>query len=1477
MLTFPKVPSCSFFLWLAKFRNLVKPFAHPIQLVFTTCLAVCLVGVTLLSLSLIVNIQKVEAAPFTLPSTEIITGTTGLITHTTSPSMSVFGDGRITDQFLTDNDPIRTNQIGTAISATTVAVMFDQHISPTVDVGAQLDFVFNKPITLNTSSNIPGFGEDSYAVYASKVLSYQIVQQTLAMTMNNCIIMELVVSNTSSSTALTGGKLLYMVDMDTALQPIGDTGFYDSARHLVYQTDFNGGGFAMGFSLLQGNLRGYGIDARHYPVSDTELRSEMLTPGNPTRPIPGDNPGDNIVSWLVADLPDLAPQKDTLLAFALCARTAAGTDEEETQAAAKAALLDSFDQLLKLKVTKTSFPPAGSLVAAGESITYTVTLTNSGQYYLDNVVVTDAVPGSTYLLDYATSQGSVRDLNGIVTANVGRLDPNSRPVVLTITVTLPVTIANNRVISNQAFIQSESIVTTTLPVTHQTVSTASLRVEKAGPITAKVTDTAIFTFTVTNDFLRGNGTPISLTALSDNVTGPPLSLPLGDDGDSLLETGETWTYTDSYTFLPDDPPLLTNTITVTGLDEAGRVVVAFDTHTTLVTHNPVLYIRKQGPTSTVRVNDTVTYTFDIEHDRFDSDLSAVKLVSVTDDIAGFAISSSKIDQNNNHKLDGLGDAWRFVVTYTIPISAPDPLINTGTVTGIDMDGDIIVASDMHYTYIEYEPALTVTKTGPDVARIGDTAVFTFTVSNDTNHGDSSPITNVSVIDSLIGRVVNPIKLGGNSDEMLEMGETWIYTASYDISSPQTPMLVNAVTVTGKDLDREPVQAAVATHTTRILPALLVSKTGPDEAKVSDTVGYTFTLTNDTQQGSGAPVSITTIHDSLVGPIPPNPAIRENDDGDSYLEGGEVWTYTAAYTITYTAPRTLINEVTVIGKDEVNNIITATASHSTLVWHNPGLFIDKQCFDLAYVAITTAKVGETITCKFNVAHSTKSDDSPIYVFGLTDTVAGPAQKFSGDGNFLDGGETWGYIVTYTVKATDPLQLENEGILTGTDLDGDQITVSSSSRPLMVWGYEPILVLAKTGPGTAVPKQTIPYTFTLSHAPSSDGSPVKYITLTDSILPVPPIYTAGDTNNNNQLDASESWTYTGSYPIPAYFSGTLTNTATVTGRDPEADTITTTATHPTNVISFNPCLTLTEHGPLTVTVGQRIVFTYEVSQDGQCDRTPVYNVQVTDSLSGLAEYRGGDSNGSGKVEAGEMWMYRSNGVIRSMDPNPFANTITVTGYTMADQVITTVVTHPIRVEPALVYLPVIMKNYVPTMCSPYSLPNWEYQGKTVIQPITGFANRYMVEVDATATGGYEYGLLFGYRSPQFYRFTVRPEDKQFRVKQQFSNDLKNSTCIPSSLPNCWQPYTTANYNLNHLKVECDLMNIKLYLGNPPSLVWEKDGYDCSGGAGFFMQSTDPNARVSFTNFQLSCPAPTTNLTSSQSSNLPAIVPANLELDK
>ena len=150
------------------------------------------------------------------------------------------------------------------------------------------------------------------------------------------------------------------------------------------------------------------------------------------------------------------------------------------------------------------------------------------------------------------------------------------------------------------------------------------------------------------------------------------------------------------------------------------------------------------------------------------------------------------------------------------------ITNTVTVTDDQTNGDTPtgnVATDVNT--FDFRPSLRIIKHGPLVAEVGETVVYTLTVATVSytptslrsgSIGDGSPIRDLTVSDS----VASPVHYvrGDDGNALLEIGEAWVYTASYTIRATDHGMLVNVATARGQDINGDQV-TVTTTHATAI--------------------------------------------------------------------------------------------------------------------------------------------------------------------------------------------------------------------------------------------------------------------------------------------------------------------------------------------------------------------------------------------------------------------------------------------------------------------------------------------------------------------------------------------------------------------------------------------------------------------------------------------------------------------------------------
>jgi uncharacterized repeat protein (TIGR01451 family) len=375
-----------------------------------------------------------------------------------------------------------------------------------------------------------------------------------------------------------------------------------------------------------------------------------------------------------------------------------------------------------LELTKAGTP---ATVVPGQQVTYTLTYTNNGPGVATGSIITDIVPVTLTNISYTSSGARITPSGSIsYTWQVDDLAPGEGGIITVTSIVSPALITDTSFV-NRAVIAS-SLPTATVdsdPANNaDTVTTSvtmgyrpAIQIVKTGPFTAAIGETVIFTFTVVNDNIGGDGTPISGVSVDDSIAGLATYIS-GDDGDSFLEVDETWVFLASYCIRTDDPSPLVNVGTVIGRDGEGDIVRATDTHSTGLDYAPGLEVTKFGP-DTAQIGQTVLYTFVIANISFtptslrpmgSGDGSPISNIAVTDTIAGPAIYV-RGDANGNGRLE-VGELWIFTATYTILPSDPDPLVNTVLATGRDGNGNIIADTDTHSTvmsagldYVFYMP------------------------------------------------------------------------------------------------------------------------------------------------------------------------------------------------------------------------------------------------------------------------------------------------------------------------------------------------------------------------------------------------------------------------------------------------------------------------------------------------------------------------------------------------------------------------------------------------------------------------------------------------------------------------------------------------------------------------------------------------------------------------------------------------------
>ncbi len=139
--------------------------------------------------------------------------------------------------------------------------------------------------------------------------------------------------------------------------------------------------------------------------------------------------------------------------------------------------------------------------------------------------------------------------------------------------------------------------------------------------------------------------------------------------------------------------------------------------------------------------------------------------------------------------------------------------------------------------------ITLDKSGPDTATVGDTFAYTFGVTT-----NGPPLEDVTVTELTEGRcdtpLSGPVKTGGDDDAWLEVGETWTFTCDHTVTFSDPDPLPNEAEASGTDAFGRTVTDRDTHLVDIIYPDVVVEKVAVDDAiDAGDTIAFDLTVSN----------------------------------------------------------------------------------------------------------------------------------------------------------------------------------------------------------------------------------------------------------------------------------------------------------------------------------------------------------------------------------------------------------------------------------------------------------------------------------------------------------------------------------------------------------------------------------------------------------------------------------------------------------
>ncbi|EJS67229.1 cell surface protein [Bacillus cereus] len=413
----------------------------------------------------------------------------------------------------------------------------------------------------------------------------------------------------------------------------------------------------------------------------------------------------------------------------------------------------------------------------GDTISYTVSLSNPGNVTSQNIIFTDTLPdGTTFISGTLTNDSGTQQIGNPASGiQIGNINPGS---TATITINVLVTnIPSINPISNFSSVQYQHIVDPSQPAITQTASSNTVTTtinsalltstKSADKSIISVGDTVTYTTTITNtgntsatNITFTSAIPSSTTFIPNSVTINGVQQPGAQPALGVnipnIAPGETVTVTFQVNVIsipPSSSIMGNDTILYSYTVDPSGAPITTSTSTNIVT-NPVLdamlTMVKSVDQTLVTLGDTITYTTIVTNNGNTNattitftDLIPDGTTFITDSVTINGITQIGLTPNTGITIGSIAPNSSISIAFQVTATSTpvqNPIANSATASYTfiaDPNAPVVsrtATSNTVFTTINTATILSSKQVDKSFSRIGDTLTYTVTL---TNNGNSS--------------------------------------------------------------------------------------------------------------------------------------------------------------------------------------------------------------------------------------------------------------------------------------------------------------------------------------------------------------------------------------------------------------------------------------------------------------------------------------------------------------------------------------------------------------------------------------------------------------------------------------------------------------------------------------------------------------------------------------------------------------------